>query len=216
MILNLWFKNRFHLKSYRSRKYLEINLEKGIINKSQFDNFNVEHIKTGISFKDLVLKAGLATEEDLVKIQSELTGTPFIDLSDLSERIPEGIISQIPENLARKHIILPFASKDNRLSVAMSDPEDLDLIQFLERSTKKGIDVFIGVPAHILKTIEREYGREGPGKDVTEAIELAAANTTQKLKESLNSIEQADEIIKVSPVAQIVSVILEYAVSELM
>ena len=93
----------------------------------------------------------------------------------------------------------------------MQDPEDLELIQYIERLTKKSLEIYASTPENILRAIDSEYGK-GISKDVSDAIEQAAANTTKKMKESLQNIEQADEIIKVSPVAQIVSVILEYAI----
>ena len=190
-------------------KLEDILLKKGLIDQTVFDKLNLEHIKTGTSIKDIIKRDELIDSTQLIQAQAETIGVPFADADQLHAQ-PEAT-ALVPEALARKHNIFPFKATAERISVAMQDPEDLELIQYLERLTKRSLDIYVSTPENILHAIDKEYGK-GISKDVSEAIEQAAATTTQKMKETLQNIDQADEIIKVSPVAQIVSVILEYAI----
>jgi type IV pilus assembly protein PilB len=197
------------MSNFAAPKLEDVLLQKGFIDQATFDRLNLEHIKTGVAVKDLIKREGLVDQNALIQAQAETIGIPFID-SDQLHTTAEAV-ALIPEALARKHNVFPFKANGERLSVAMQDPEDLELIQYLERLTRKTLDIYVSSPENILRAIDKEYGK-GISKDVSEAIEQAAATTTQKMNETLQNIDQADEIIKVSPVAQIVSVILEYAI----
>ena len=190
-------------------KLEDILLQKELIDQATYDRINLEHIKTGTLIKDILKRDNLVNNSDIIRAQAETMGIPYVDFENLHAE-PEAI-ALIPEALARKNIIFPFKIVNDRLNIAMEDPEDLELIQYIEKLTKRSLDIFVSTEENILHAIDKEYGK-GISKDVSEAIEQAAANTTQKMKETLQNIEQADEIIKVSPVAQIVSVVLEYAI----
>jgi|694.fasta_scaffold00337_70 type IV pilus assembly protein PilB len=197
------------MSNFSAQKLEDILLQKGLIDKATYDKLNLEHLKTGTPVKDLIKKDNLVDANILLQTHAETIGIPFAD-GDMLHGQAEAI-ALIPEAVARKNNIFPFKATTDGLSIAMQDPEDLELIQYLERLTKRRLTIYISTPELILKAIDKEYGK-GISKDVSEAIEQAAANTTQKMKETLQNIDQADEIIKVSPVAQIVSVILEYAI----
>ena len=190
-------------------KIQDVLLERGLITRQKYDEIAVEHIKTQIPVKEILLREKVVNEETFTKMLAELSGGDYIDLSHISSQ--QDAINLIGESTARKYNVLPIKIENNRLQLAGTDNDDLELIQTLERTTGHSIDFVLGSAEQIEKAIDREYGKT-LGENISEAIEVAAATSTQKLKESLKNIDQADEIIKVSPVAQIVSVILEYAV----
>ena len=184
-------------------------LKKGLIDQTQYDKLKKEQIQTGESFEDLALRDSLVSEMDLVKTKAEASGIPFIDPTQNSIK-PE-VVKLIPESTARTYTLMPIMATDTSLVVAMYDPTDLETIEFLERATKKRIEPRYSTKKLIESSMDSEYSKSF-GKDVSVAIEEAAATSATRLKESLKDIDQAEQIIKVSPVAQIVSVILEYAV----
>ncbi len=191
------------------QKLEDILLAKGLINSEKYQAVVAEHHKHGTPVKEIVVNEGLVSEEDVTKIHAELNGYQYIDPTEGPAQ-PEAV-TLVPEQVARKYNVMPLKVDGTKIKIAMTDPDDLELIQFLERSTQHNIDIYVSTAESISRAIDKEYTKS-LGQDVSQAIEQAAATTTQKMKETLKSIDQADEIIKVSPVAQIVSVILEYAV----
>lgn len=191
------------------QKLEDILLAKGLINSEKYQTVVAEHHKHGTPVKEIVINEGLVSEEDVTKIHAEISGYQYIDPTE--GPIQPEAVTLVPEQIARKYNIMPLKVDGTKIKIAMTDPDDLELIQFLERSTQHNIDIYVSTAESISRAIDKEYTKS-LGQDVSHAIEQAAATTTQKMKETLKSIDQADEIIKVSPVAQIVSVILEYAV----
>ncbi len=187
----------------------DILLQNSLISESQHKAIVEEKIKTGKSSEEIILQNGLVDENVIQKYKADLIGVPYVDPTELVIK-PEAV-QMIQEATARKYKLIPFDKDANTISVAMIDPEDLLIIQYIERSTNLKVKPFLSSTKLIETAIDREYSKS-LGKDVTHAIEQATETTTKKLQESLKNIDQAEDIIKVSPVAQIVSVILEYAV----
>jgi len=193
-----------------AQKLEDVLLQKGLIDQNQFNEIAREKIETGLSAEKIISKNKLIDPIELIKTKSEITGIPFADPTQTDVN-PE-VMTLVKESTARKYNLMPFDKDDLTISVAMQDPNDLDAIQYIERSTKLRVQTFVSTSELIDKAIEKEYSKS-LGSDVTEAIEQAAASTPKKMKETLkDDIEEAKEVIKVSPVAQIVSIILEYAV----
>lgn len=184
-------------------------LAKGLITQAQADEITRAGLTTGKSTLEIIKEHQFVPDLELVKVIGEISGIPFADPKEYDIK-PE-VIELIPEKIAKKYVLIPVSMDSYAMKVVMKDPFDLDVIQYLERITKKTIQPSISTEDIINQSIEKEYSKS-LGEDVSEAIEKAAETSTQKIQENLSSIEQADQIIKVSPVAKIVGVILEYAV----
>ncbi len=192
-----------------ANKIETVLLEKGLLTKTQVDAIKRIQLSSGKSSLEILEENHYIDPEALVRARGEISGLQYY--APTGVEIKPNILQLIPEKYARKYKLLPVETDNYTLKVAMADPFDLDVIQFLERTTKKTIQPLIAVDSMLIDAIDKQYGR-GFGDEVTQVIEKAAETTTEKIQESLSSIEQADDIIKVSPVAKIVSVILEYAV----
>lgn len=192
-----------------AQKIENVLLEKGLINQIQYDEIKRIQLASGKATLDIIKENSYISLTDLFKVEGEMYAIPYVDPREIE--VSAETLASVPEKIARRFNLVPIHSDKHTVKVAMSDPFDLDKIQYLERITKKTIQVNIAVPTYIIDAIDKQYGKT-LGEDVTEAIEKATETSTQKLQESLQNIEQAEEIIKVSPVAKIVLVMLEYGV----
>lgn len=190
-------------------KIEDVLLNRGLLNQENYNEIKKIALTSDRLATDIIKENGYINDVDMLKIQAELDGIPYIDPRE--SEISNETLNLISEKIARKYILVPISSDKYTVKVVMADPYDLDVIQQLERTTKKAIHVSVCIPEFIIESIEKNYGRTF-GAEVTAEIEKVAESTTQKITESLNSIEQAEEIIKVSPVAKVVGIILEYAV----
>ncbi len=186
-----------------------ILLEKKAITQEQFDNVTREKLRGNQNAEEIIIQNHYTDQTNIVRAKGELLGIPFIDPT--TQSISHDVIKMVPEATARKYILIPFAKDETFLSIAMFDPEDMLISQFLQRSTGLKVKPYISTSDKIGRAIEQEYTKS-LGEDVTKAVELATETSAMRLKENLGSIDQAEEVIKVSPVAEIVSVLLEYAV----
>lgn len=185
----------------------DILYEKGKLTADQLSAVKFEHINTGKVPEDIIRDRKFVSSADLVQARGELLHIPFIRLEGRS--IKSEVLDLIPEKTARKYTLIPFESEGGVLSIAMIDPLDLQVIEFMEKRSRLKVKPFIAEKADIERGINEEY-RKALGPEVTAALAEVGTATT-KIEESIKDIERADEVLRDAPVARIVSTILEYA-----
>jgi type II secretory ATPase GspE/PulE/Tfp pilus assembly ATPase PilB-like protein len=101
-----------------------------------------------------------------------------------------------------------YDDKIKTLSIAMSNPVDLDALSFVRQKTGLTVKSFAAGATDVVKAINQQYRQEIVG-EVGEAIK----ETEQY--DQIKTVDSKDiaQIIKSAPVAKIVSTILEYAVT---
>lgn len=107
-------------------------------------------------FIDLLLKTGQITSSELASFCSETFGYPFLDLREFNMAMrPEKLIDT---KLMLRLRALPLSQRGNRVSVAISDPtqiQSLDQIQFQTASTVEPVIVQHDVLTSILDGLGR-------------------------------------------------------------
>ena len=75
----------------------------------------------------VLVRDSLVLSRDLATLIALNLGLAMVDLR--SEAIEREAIIQVPEEVARKYMVLPVSKQGNCLTVAMTDPTDLRLLQ---------------------------------------------------------------------------------------
>lgn len=183
----------------------------GKITADQYSLVKLESINTGRSVEDILVEHKYATSDDVMQARSQLLGIPFIDLS--GKTIDSEILGMIPEAVSRRYVLIPFEfnKTSNTLSVAMVDPLDLQVVEFLERKSGAKIEPYIASSVGISQAIETQYA-QSLTSEVSEALkEDTEATGTVEAEESLKDLTKVEDVIREAPVAKIVATILEYA-----
>ena len=115
----------------------EFLLDAGLVKKEQFNKVLKEAKKTEKEIGDLLVSEGFIEEEELIKTKAYILGIPFVNLQ--KERISSEILRIIPESIARSHNIVAFRKRENALEVAMINPRDLQMIDFIKK--KAGLKI---------------------------------------------------------------------------
>jgi len=176
------------------------------LTQQQADEVSLESISRGETIESIVLQKRLISEEDLLKARALVLHIPYAEVSSLAFS-PE-LIAFIPEAVARKYTLIPFAfdDKTNALSVAMADPLDAQIIDFLEKKTNKTIIAHMAMKDEVLTAINNLYTQH-IGEDVTAALKETAPSDIKTYEAG-----HLNEVIREAPIAQIVSAILEQAI----
>lgn len=185
----------------------EIIIAKDLLAPETVRDLKLECAVSGNDLLSVIEERSLLPEKQLAQLKGEFYKIPFYEIG--GTQIPSEVLDLVPETLARKHSLIPYASDVTTIKLAMTDPLDLQTIDFLERVVGKKVVPSIASLDDISRAITEQYGRS-LGKEVTEAIE--EEGTTTKIAESIKDISRVEETIRDAPVARIVSTILEYAV----
>lgn len=190
----------------QEKTLLAILVSDGKLTAELAETVNTESLTSGNRVEDILVKKRLVSDVDLVKARAKSLNLPFVNLSE--KAISPGVVSYIPEPVAKRYILAPFQfdEKTETLSVAMVDPLDFQVVEFLEKKTGKRIAPHFALAADI-KTVMDSLYQQNIGADVT-----AALKETQTSQVKTYEAGRLGEVIREAPIAQIVSAILEQSI----
>jgi type IV pilus assembly protein PilB len=186
----------------------DILLAQKQITKAQYDDIKVKSASKGVSEETIVESLNIITPDKLAEAKAKMLNIPFITL-DNSSFSPQAL-GCIPRAVAERFALIPFAfdEKTQTLSVAMSNPVDLDAATFVREKTGLNIKTFAAAPSQVENAINQQYRQEIVGE-----VGAALKETEEEGKVKTIDTSQIAQIIKEAPIAKIVSTILEYAVT---
>jgi type IV pilus assembly protein PilB len=128
-----------------------------------------------IPLGEALLSLGLAGEEQIWRALAQQQKLPFVDLeSDVARggRIKPAIIDLVPAEVVEEQRVVPVASKDGKLVLAVDDPLktfSLDTLQFV---LDRDLAAAIATPTGISRAMGHYYGLHagGPDTDLAEAM----------------------------------------------
>lgn len=186
----------------------DILFDKGKLTKDKLSMVKMESIKTGKQIEQVLIERNFATLENITQARSQQLGIDFVDPT--SKPVATDILGKIPEPVARRYTLIPFLhdKNTNTLSVAMADPLDLQIIEFIERKSASKIKPYISTPDLIKQAIADQYS-QSLSTQVSAALEEVGG--TVEAKEEITDLGKVEDVIKEAPVAKIVSTLIEYA-----
>ncbi len=127
---------------------------------------------------------------------------PLIDLK--KETIRKDILFLIPEPIAQTHEIIAFNRDDEGVSIATTDPTDLQTIEFLKKKLDSELIIHLTTPNSIKEALKQYHqSLEAEFEDISKS-EAAMEKEGKDLKKLAQDL----------PVVRIVDTLLEYAIFE--
>lgn len=108
-------------------------LSSGLVTKTDFENIENKAVEEKRKIGDMLLSLGKISEVDLKRMEAFVLGIPYISL--VGKKIDEGVLSLIPEPIARNYNIIGYKKSEKGLEVAMLDVDDLPVIDFVKKSS---------------------------------------------------------------------------------
>lgn len=148
------------------------------------------------SLEKVLVDKDILTQGNLAKIISEIIKIPYIDLSTVS--ISKETLMEIPEAVANKQKVVAFKKDTRGLHLAMLDPGNFEIIEFIERKT--------GLPVIVYLAAE---------DDLYRALNLYTVNVEEAfdeiIKRNIQQVKNATgDLLVEPPIIKIVETILTY------
>src|SRR3989338_10769053 len=139
-------------------KILKTLIDAKKLTKIEIDEAVALQKKKGIGLDKALIEKGFVKEQDLLALLVRELNIPFINLSKY--KIDPELQEIIPERTARQYHIVPLSVLDYTLTIALSDPFNIFLIDDLKNITGKEIDIVMSTQSAIAKAIDTYYGTE--------------------------------------------------------
>lgn len=137
-----------------SRKRLgDILVEAGFLNQDQIQQALEYQRKSGAKLGDILIRLGMITPEAMADALSIHLGYPRIDLA--RQYLDQEVISLVPDQFLHENNVLPLRVENRILTVAMTDPLDIFIIDELQRITGMPIEPAIATAEEIKTALSR-------------------------------------------------------------
>ncbi len=133
----------------------ELLIERGIISDEQLAKALALQQDKGGLIGELLVELGFAKEEDIAQSLTAQYGFPYLPLSNYD--INPEIVNIIPGRVARQYLLVPIDKIGNNLTLAMSNPLNVQAIEDVELLSGCSVQTFVSTSSDIKKAIEKYY-----------------------------------------------------------
>lgn len=127
----------------------------GILSPDQLQKVTQEQ-KRGERLEQTIVRLGYAKEDLVLQCLADYFNLPFVDLD--TYLIDEKVAKIIPEEMARRHTLIPLFKIGDTLTVAMANPLNILALDEVRNRTKTEVEVAIATEKKIKKAIDQHYG----------------------------------------------------------
>ena len=195
----------------------EILVTSGVLTEDQRDKAQKVAVQSKCQFSEAVVKLGFSKEDDIAIALSKQYGIPFASRENKILKAEKGqnLEKVVPENFARENCLLPLFQDNNVLAVAVSDPDNVMLLDNLKLLTGLEIQPFISTKTQIIKAIDEFYtggsaiDRTLNAKPDDSDVEEAGSADDQRL-----NLDQITSDAQGAQVVSLVNAILKQAIQE--
>jgi type IV pilus assembly protein PilB len=176
-----------------TKKLGEILVERNLITQEQLDDALKEQKITQGKLGDILIQRGWLTNEDIRRALASQSGITAFDISNYI--INPEVVRILTEDLARKYKVMPIFVINNNLTVAMSNPSNVFIIDELQKATKLNVEPVYAEELDIRKAQDQYYGSSGNLQDIIASIDKDKLLDAERLGEEAPIIKIVNYII---------------------
>ncbi|MBN1671212.1 MAG: type II/IV secretion system protein [Kiritimatiellae bacterium] len=156
---------------------------------------------------DVLVDTKVLAKRDVLMALAGQFGMEMIDLGGVD--VSANVLSTVSPEVARRYRIVPLYENDGVLTVAISDPLDVDTLDSLRYVLRRDVEGVVALPEQVEETIRRYYTEPESSEDTVmgsddDAIGLAGTSTQGVMDQG--AATEAD-----TPIIKLVSLIIVQA-----
>ncbi|NNM88775.1 MAG: Flp pilus assembly complex ATPase component TadA [Phycisphaerae bacterium] len=189
----------------RKRKEItEILLEMGVLKAAAVAQATAEAAKTKKPIDQAILALKLASEEDITKALAIQNDMEYIDLD--KNMLAASDFKLLPEDIIRRHQVLPLGMDKGKLRIVVSDPNDLETLEALRFRLNKPIETCLAEKSQIKRHIDRLFSEEQ--RSIDDMVRRMSVDRGTSIDVKVGEKKDPDE----APIIRLVTAIITEAV----
>jgi type IV pilus assembly protein PilB len=195
------------------RRLGQILVDLGYLTEDQLWDVLEEQKQTaGEIIGQVAIRMGLVTEVQVTEALAEQWGMPVVGLAETN--IPPNVLEIVPQTMADIYKIMPVSLKNNVLTVAMADPQNVaaldDLRNFLGYDVRGAVSNLHDVE----QAIERYYAdKEDSIEQVIDQLKEAGLDG-ESSEDGTFDLSSDEEIASAAPVRKLLNMVLLLAIKD--
>jgi type IV pilus assembly protein PilB len=210
------------LSEENQKKFEELLVSEKILARNDLENLKVKAGEAKTPFFSYLVQEKKITNEQFTKLTSQVLGIPYVNL--VASKINPSILNLLSRDVAERFMAVPLGEMQNRLAVAMLDPNNVQAVDFLSNKIGRPVKVYMASEEGVRHVLD-QYNTDLQ-KGMSEAItsvdselesdeslkELLSNDGGDKKQDKKTDKDEITTIVQDSPISRAMSTILEYAV----
>jgi type IV pilus assembly protein PilB len=142
--------------SARDDYLLETLTEMGVVTDEERALAEDEAMSSGEGVVDTLITKGVLMTIQVSQAKAAQFGAEFVEIAE--QTIEDDVISSVPRSVAHQYKVVPLYHDDLSVTVAMSDPSDLDAIDALGQALNKEVKISVADEDEIEDALKQYYG----------------------------------------------------------
>ncbi|MBR2358167.1 MAG: Flp pilus assembly complex ATPase component TadA [Lentisphaeria bacterium] len=189
----------------RDNKYvLELIKQAGLVSPEQLEAAQqfVREFPGEISMVDALITKKIVSEAEITQLLAQEYGLEMIDLHNYT--VPPEVVDAMPGDLAISYNVVPVMKHDDLLTVAMSDPGAMDVIDALRYRLGCDIEAVVATQEQINQILDANYRTP---KDAMEGL-MSQLGEEAGVMEKVDTMDEEENTEDDAPIIRLVSGII--------
>ena len=199
--------------SKSKRRLGEILYKKGYVGKEKLIAAIKKGKKTRKRLGEVLIEDGLATEDQVYEALAKQFGFEFVDLDKVN--ISDDVTKLVPEDIIKKHRIIPLSQDNGELRVIIKDPMDLDTMDLLRFRLNMELQCCLASPAKIDNYIEGAAAAQESTDEYRSSIDQTAEELRamgHEIEAEVRRAQASDDETDDGPIVRLANLIIDEAV----
>jgi type IV pilus assembly protein PilB len=189
----------------------------GYLSEDQlWDVLNEQKNRPEMVLGQVAVSMGLVTDPQVDQAVAEQLGMQVVNLNDLT--IASQVLDMVPEAMATVYKIVPISFRNDVLTVAMADPQNIAALDDLRNMLNLEVKGAVSNERDVKAAIERFYAdKQASIEDVVAELEkdqqLQKAATSAMGEHSID-LESIEELADAAPVRKLLNMVLLLAIKD--
>ena len=194
------------------RDISDVLLDTGKITKRQHQNFQHELKKTNIGIVALLLERKLAKSEDIAAAKAKLHKLELRQIDP--QKIEKEVLEKLPADFIKTNSVCPVAIEDEMLVVATSEPENVFVMEDVERQTQMKLKVVVASDEDIQAVCNQLGGESQEQADYNVDDIISDMTDVELVENEQKDYEDLEKMAGQSPVIKFVNYLISNAIKE--
>ena len=196
-----------------ARKLGQILVDLGHISEDQlWDVLENQKQSPGEVIGQVAVRMGLVTPEQVTEGLAEQWGMPVVNLEETN--IAAKVLELVPPTMAELYKIMPISLKNEVLTVAMADPQNVGALDDLRNFLGYDVRGAVSSEADVAKAIQRYYTeKEESIEDVITSME-EKVDVSGKQRDGAYDIGSDEELVNSTPIRKLLNMVLLLAIKD--
>ena len=193
------------------RKLGQILIDLGYINDDQlWDILEDQKQSPGTVLGQVAVRMGLVTQAQVTEALAEQWGMPIVNLEETN--IQSNVLELVPQTMAEIYRIMPVSLKNNVLTVAMADPQNVAALDDLRNFLGHEIRGAVSSGPEVEAAIARYYADRA--ESIEDVIEQMTSDEDIEKRTHGYDLASAEEMSDAQPIKKLLNMVMLLAIRD--